>query len=97
MVRGRAPIVRSACVARRSKMQRAEAFGLHVGNEVRVFGAGVEWCLPREAEPFLQALAAHDRFVAEDVLTWDSTLRWIDAEALLCELVEGGLVEVIDG
>ena len=56
------------------------------------YAAGEQLTFPAEALPFIEALARHKTFTAEDTLAWDETLTWPDARATLEQLVSAGVL-----
>jgi hypothetical protein len=63
------------------------------GELVCLYQRGAEWTLPIDARGFIEALARHPSFAAEDAMAWDRRLDWNGTRDFLAQLLAAGIVE----
>lgn len=59
---------------------------------VCLYQRGAEWTLPIDARGFIESLAQHRSFAAEDAMAWDRRLDWNGTRDFLAQLVAAGIL-----
>lgn len=62
------------------------------GELVCLYQRGAEWTLPIDARGFIESLAHHRSFAAEDAMAWDRRLDWNGTRDFLAQLVAAGIL-----